>query len=235
MPFNLLLLPLLGGYIFVSNCNYTKFHLLRYDGNRLLIPGTVISGAGCLIASSATVALLKIYAPGIIAWWHHIAAAADLHFPYLGTTLLSFVYGAMLWLPANALYPEKKAIVRAIRQHRDPLELMLYDAFANDALLSLSLKNGKVYVGWLAALQAPGNSQRIAVLPLMSGYRKSEDKTVVISTYYSGTYEKMLSARDSGYSFRSIDDFAIVLPVAEILTVSKFDPGFFYLSRTDDD
>src|SRR5690606_32532825 len=102
------------------------------------------------------------------------------------TTLLAFVYGALLWIPANAVYREKEAIVRAIKHHRDPFELLLYDAFANDFLLSFTLKNGKVYIGWLAALQPPGASQRIAILPLMSGYRRSEDKTVTISTYYSG-------------------------------------------------
>ena len=36
MPFDVLLLPLLGGYIFISNWNYTRFEAKRYSGQRLV-------------------------------------------------------------------------------------------------------------------------------------------------------------------------------------------------------
>lgn len=232
MPFNLLLLPLLGGYIFVSNCNYTKFHLLRYDSNRLLIPATILSGTLLLMLAAASVAVLTIVFPESIVWWKRTSESTGLYFPYLGTALLAFAYGCILWLPANTLYREQRAIERAIQHHRDPLEMLLYDAFINDSLLSLTLRNGKVYIGWLATLQAPGTAQRISILPLMSGYRQSENKTVVITTYYSSAYQRLLATPDAAQPARSIDNFIIVLPVAELLTANKFDPTLFAMSRS---
>ncbi|APB33775.1 hypothetical protein GlitD10_1453 [Gloeomargarita lithophora Alchichica-D10] len=37
MPFNLLLLPLLGGYIFSTFSNRTKWEVKRYEGQRLIL------------------------------------------------------------------------------------------------------------------------------------------------------------------------------------------------------
>ena len=45
MPFNVLLLPLLGGYVFITYWNYTRFSARRYAGERLLI-NAALAGVG---------------------------------------------------------------------------------------------------------------------------------------------------------------------------------------------
>lgn len=53
MPFNVLLLPLLGGYIFITKWNRTRFNTKRYSGERLIFHAPV---AGVLfLAASLTV------------------------------------------------------------------------------------------------------------------------------------------------------------------------------------
>lgn len=44
MPFNLLLLPLLGGFIFFSKWNRSRYYGLRSDGYRLILY-SAITGA----------------------------------------------------------------------------------------------------------------------------------------------------------------------------------------------
>lgn len=50
MPFNVLLLPLLGGYVFLTRWNRTRFSTRRYSGERLIFHSAI-----------AGVALLCIY------------------------------------------------------------------------------------------------------------------------------------------------------------------------------
>ena len=50
MPFDVLLLPLLGGYIFISSWNCTRFDAKRYSGQRLLFH-SAIAGVGLLGSS----------------------------------------------------------------------------------------------------------------------------------------------------------------------------------------
>jgi len=41
MPFNVLLLPLLGGYLFLTHWNRTRFDTKRYSGERLIFHAAV--------------------------------------------------------------------------------------------------------------------------------------------------------------------------------------------------
>ena len=54
MPFNLLLLPLLGGYIFISHWHVTRFDATRYTGERLLFHSATAGVVFLLVAFLAS-------------------------------------------------------------------------------------------------------------------------------------------------------------------------------------
>jgi hypothetical protein len=62
MPFNLLLIPLMGGYIFVRFWHYSKISILRADKDRLLIRAS-IAGFFSLGLAFALSILSKLFGP----------------------------------------------------------------------------------------------------------------------------------------------------------------------------
>lgn len=113
MPFNLFLLPLLGGYIFVAHWNGTRFTTPRYSGERLIFRAA-IAGVVFLILAFTIVQLILALQPGVDVSWHAIVP-----FPYSGTSFISFLMGAFAWWPLNrwySKYPDeaRKAIERFI-------------------------------------------------------------------------------------------------------------------------
>ena len=67
---------------------------------------------------------------------------------------------------------------------------------SKDNLLMLSLEDRKVYVGKVISMGEPneleGPDQEVTLLPLMSGYRRSSDLSVVFNTQYKDTEDVIL-------------------------------------------
>lgn len=64
MPFNLLLLPLLGGYIFISHGNHTRFDARRYSGERLVFH-SALAGVVFLVLGLGLALALAAWMPGL--------------------------------------------------------------------------------------------------------------------------------------------------------------------------
>src|SRR5215470_20055792 len=99
MPYNLLLLPLLGGYILVHLCHYLRFRAQRLDGYRLLIE-SAIAGVVLVILSRGVVVALRHTPVGAFAM---AVAPAFAPFPYVGTAIGSFLIGGVLPIFINFL------------------------------------------------------------------------------------------------------------------------------------
>src|ERR1041384_6262475 len=104
MPFNLLILPLLGGYIFVTMCWRTRFETLRADGQRLIIKAA-FSGVLLLLIASMLRAIAIAYQSSwpewfsrSVEWFHRVAPYPDASAP-----LLSLFLAFPGYLIANAI------------------------------------------------------------------------------------------------------------------------------------
>ncbi len=75
--------------------------------------------------------------------------------------------------------------------------------------MQFTLKDGKVYVGWIVwlPLDPRAHDAYVTLLPYASGYRDPTTKTMKLSTRYSPIYE-----RDD----TNLDDFIKLMPVANI-------------------
>jgi hypothetical protein len=255
MPFNLLLLPLLGGLFFVRRCTRTRYYALRSEGYVLLFYGAA-AGAVFLVAASVIVTsiipllgFLSTYgcAPSRSVWfctkidclWHVVAP-----FEHSGKAMLAGLIGAFAWIPFNHLSDDRREIDRIVMDRGDPLEIALRTALGNGKPIMLSIKSGKVYVGIVSAIPNPAFPlESVLLLPLWSGHRDDQTKTVKKTTPYPidaylgiedkirgqlqaehpNWAEEQLESAVADYIDTKATRFEIVIVIDEIQSMNSFD------------
>lgn len=223
MPFNLLLLPLLGGYIFITQWNRTRFSVMRIDGHRLLFQAAI---AGAIFLLSAvfisTVCHQLKWGSFIEAEWH-----ASIPFDHSGKAAIAFLLGAILWIPLNYFTDKETGIARAIQKQENPLELMLQKALAETHLILLTVKNSKVYVGFVSDSFNPAlPNQYVKLLLTTSGYRDGDTKKVTFTNDYTSVLDQLANSEEEIDPLVA-EGFEIVIPIAEIQSVSFFAPDIY--------
>lgn len=220
MPFNVLLLPLLGGYIFLTKWNRTRFDTKRYSGERLLFHAAA-AGVVFLALSFIAVRLLASFQPQFYASWR-----AAVPFPDTGTSFGAFLIGLLVWIPLNWLMPLEQETRRAITEWNDYLEVLLERALMETKQVSVTVKTGKVYVGFVTSNFDPAYERKyIRILPMSSGYRDPTQQ-MVLTTDYAKVYAQIIR-QDPKLQTVGVDDFQIVIPVAEIASANLFDPAAY--------
>jgi hypothetical protein len=222
MPFNVLLLPLLGGYLFLTHWNYTRFNTKRHSGERLIFHSAA-AGVFLLILSFLVVQLIIDDRPDLYSAWRE-----RVPFAYTGTSFGAFLLGAFAWWPLNKLFfPLAVAQRRVIAEWGDYLEELLERALRETYQVALTTRNGKVYVGLVLTNVDPAYDRRyIRLLPLSSGYRDKDTQTVNFTTDYSRVYAEMLES-ESLLDDERASEFEIVLPVSEIVSANLFNPDAY--------
>jgi hypothetical protein len=252
--FDLLILPLIGGFVFVSKFYPTKYLTLRSDGYRLVFLAS-LAGAISLFASSLLVYLLgpKWIFPTIYEHWMKIVPVQ-----HSDEAALSLLLGLSLWYPANGLghcikyFTDAASIDRAIQSRSDPLEMMLRSALGSRIMISTTLSNRKVYIGYLKSNFNPAYAmESISMFLYYSGHRDPTTNNLTLDVDYQIThaeYKKKINARfveeivklRKDYVDAPIDElvskvdallekekellnYEIAIPVREIITVNFFD------------
>lgn len=278
MPFNQLLLPLIGGYLFVNFTFITSYWASRQGKEQLLMASALV-GIVALAAARVLAVLLMATAWGREAWQLlHLVAP----YPGIGTALLAFLLclalrvwinwfwprdEAALWLYGTGTYNSLERLfflsvlrVEQVRTRGFVAELALrmlwhpplrlgrwlsrllapraasdqagtdahpadrLDALeTSDGLLApvpvlLSLKDRKVYAGWLEwipPLRADA-SPYLRLIPVWSGYRDAQTLRVVVTENYS---EDIFSGSEL--------PAAKVISTGDIANASLFDPDVF--------
>ncbi len=275
MPFNQLLLPLIGGYLFVNFTFITSYWASRQGKEHLLMASALV-GILALAAARMSAVLLMATSWGREVWYllHWFAP-----YPGIGTALLAFFIclslrmwinwfwprdEAALWLYGTGTYNslERLFFLSVLRVEQvqtrgfvaelavrmlwhPPMRLyrMLFprsvasmglDAQAHpadrldaletsDGLLApvpvlLSLKDRKVYAGWLEwipPLRADA-SPYLRMIPVWSGYRDAQTLRVIVTENYS---EDIFSGSEL--------PAAKVISTGDIANASLFDPDVF--------
>jgi hypothetical protein len=225
MPYNLLLLPLLGGYIFVRKCFRTRYKALRSEDYKLLFLAAEFGLYLLTIAAGlryVSISGIIPFVSGIDSVWHKF-----IPFDYAGTAFLAFFLGCTLCHGVNLgfwLFGRNREfeVDRAIRSKGDPLEVLLKDAMSQSKAVLISLKSGKVYVGQVITNFNPAyEMQSVKISPIVSGYRKSEDQTVLFNIDYTDLLS-MIDNNDPTVSERDKGDLGIVIPLEEITSACIF-------------
>jgi hypothetical protein len=171
MPYNLLLLPLLGGFLFIHLTHYFRFAAQRADGYRLLFQAA-IAGVGLSIAGRLTELLIHLTPPGrwLEQYWQVFSP-----FPYSATSAISLLLGPFFALVVNLFVSKDHAKNVEIRSRGNLMLRLLDEAATQNRLISLTLDSRKWYVGWV--VESPNldpREQYFRLLPFISGYRDKD-------------------------------------------------------------
>jgi len=230
MPYSLplLLLPLLGGFVFIRNWYRTRWHTKRADKDRLVVHASLAGLASLVIAYLLARLPLALVCPSemlcVPVWWDWL----HIPWPHTGKAVLSFVMAALGWAPLNwfeDMWYQNEALdaenARIIRDYGGPLELTLYRSIEQKKLVMLTLTNNKVYIGRIAETFIP-DRKIIYLFPTHSGYRDSKHR-LKLTTPYVEAYKQI--ALDEPSKYRDIlSDFRIAIPVELVISASLYLP-----------
>lgn len=227
IPYNVLLLPLLAGYLLASWFRYARFYTSRQSGQRLVFVSSLF-GLGLLILSYVIIILLNEYVPSVGRLWH-----AHVPFAYAGHGALSLVLGVCFAIVGNFLSDESHALEWAMsRSSTDSMERMLYRAANTSTPVQITLNSGKVYIGHIARVPPISGSvgEYLEILPILSGYRENETHTVHYTFDYIDLIMSVTSAPQPStgtdlsdqLASGDVSKFIKVLPIADVAIVSLF-------------
>jgi len=221
MPFNLLLLPLLGGFIFFSHWSRTAFFAKRQDRERLLLYSSLWG-----IVFLGLSFLLSIVMPyvGLLAalrrWWAYNTPPIQ----FSGISSCALLVGVVGPTVLNKLslfsgaWTRKRAGKSAVERYGTQLERLLYRCLAAEKRVMLTLKNGKVYVGRVARV-TPKEDTDLLLLPSKSGYRDGQQR-LILTIDYDQTYANIAETEENYLNI--INEFGVVIPIPEILTANLY-------------
>lgn len=219
MPFNLLIFPLAGGYYILANCIFYKYTFQRAEGEKLVLK-SIITGIILILVTFIFRGLFEFFFPKpIIFLYQHF----PIHFPYLGTTLMSFVFAVIYTKVVNYIGFDISELYvrRAIQQEGTELEILLMNIYVNRNFVQITLNNDKVYIGFVHTLPMPRRALYVVLIPVYSGFRDSNTKKLNITTNYFSVYESYVA--DETISNTSELNVMLTINISEILTASIFD------------
>lgn len=231
MPFNLLLLPLLGGFLLLHRSYLWRFYLARFDGHRLIF-FSAAAGVALLATATFLCAVLSWLSPVPAEIWHQLSP-----FPHSGKSFGALLLGALLPFALNLkkAWGQAPRTRLAITYFRNELEVLLLRSMDVESAVMLTMGNGKVYVGYVTRLFNPEIERKhISLLPTMSGHRDKDSHSVIFTTAYDAARE---AAQDPGSPFYDLldADFEIVLPVSDVKSASLFDTRAFQYFNGESD
>lgn len=233
MPYDIhiLLLPLVGGY-FILDRNILFLHQYKHMGSQRLLFESIIAG---FILFSITYFLRfsvsKIFPNSFEFCYNLIQSFLHPHkITLIGTSGVSFVLALLFTSITNKLYEKifivagNKKYIKDIRRYGDELENIFVESMLEGKFVLISLKNNKVYVGLITEISGPiKKTNYITLLPIVSGYRKSKNKSVVFTT----PYEKVVNTITENERSELIKDMKIIIKQDEILTANFFYPEVY--------
>jgi len=214
VEFNILVIPLLGGYYFLSESYFYKFKYDRVSDQRLIFNSAI---AGMLFLLLALLSNKLYECICSLEESKSFASYFDLNLEYLGISILAFTYAFIgVHLPKFFINREKW-VERSVKDYGEKLEVVLLEALKKDTMVSITLKSEKVYVGWSILLDQPDNTKEyVQIIPVLSGYRNSETKELNFVTEY-------LSVISSDENQLTEEDFTITIRRDQVVSVNFFD------------
>jgi len=233
-------LPLVGGLIFCSTFNATRWRAAREDGHRLYFRAVffgsilfALVAAARIYLESRFVVLPRIEAPIVTALRPMVTvkeAASAANVPDLAITcFVAMLLAYPLALVGNLFFWRRWWLRRAIL--KTPFEAAVLDATERPFPVMLTMDDGKVYVGYLLEGFNPAEDRKfLSILPLMSGYRAEGTHKVTFTTFYDDAYggqpadpAHAAESLPGGLSHLNPRDFIVWLPVDKMASYRLFD------------
>lgn len=229
-PYNLLILPLTGGYFFIANFAFLKYKYQRLDTPRLLL-NSILAGILITIIAFAFRTFVENEYPALYSKCCRVLHLLPIERTetnrYLGTLLFSLVGIVLFTVIINGLvklfWGYEKIISNAVDKYGDELEQLFRDSVLKAQLIQLTLKNDKVYLGIIDKIPEPKKTNYVSLIPIYSGYRDKDKKEMIINTSYETINllikEKTLTPK--------LSKMLVIIKQDEILTAQPHDPEIY--------
>ncbi|MEX1013804.1 MAG: hypothetical protein WDZ80_01425 [Candidatus Paceibacterota bacterium] len=231
LTLNTILIPVLGGYLFVKYSYLTGFKSVRDNGYVILFKSAVVGlffyGISFFLWR---VAILDQNANPKIPEW--IEFVHDfIGNPQLFPALLSLVFIALAVFAVNYILDKDEMKKRVIRMDDDAFEMTLLQSFEKNSDVLVTLDNRKIYVGKVTDTYFRINDEirSIMINPLSSGYRDADNFTIHFTTYYGMIYKQIIENPDD-FDVK-VSDFSVAIRYDKIVSVSPFDPKTYIKFR----
>lgn len=223
MPFNLLLLPLLGDYVLVAYSTWGRYYHAYLDRQRLLFNSSL---AGIFLLAIALGARALVRQLG---WADLFTSYRPVDAPYVWTSVTAFALGILLAAVNRGLASRDLAVRRAAQAVGSELDLLLTTAYFDNILLLVTLDTGKFYIAWVGSYPRPNQTEYIRLVPAYSGYRDDRHE-LVFTTDYQAVYDN--------YSAEGITDpvgtsgVGLVVELKDVTSFAVFDPEVYIRFQT---
>ena len=210
MNFSWPLLSVLGGYLFVTRCYLTRYDAQRASGYHIFFRSAIAGAFLHVPAVCGMIALSCLFQHSQLSCFAKWSFFTSSIYPCLA--ILSFVSGLVLPVIVNHFLDGAEITKDVARKNGDLIELLLIESMEGAELVEFSLKNRKVYIGFVLnyGSETKDGEFDVELLPLISGYRHIDTLDLIVTTSYDSTMAK---------------GFSIIIPMAEIVSARLFDPA----------
>lgn len=252
LPLDLLLLPLLGGYLWLTTSTYHRPTLPHLERTRLILTlavfGLVLLLLARLLVHGTALAIPRT-SEQLHALWQRFMPFEQSHTALL-TVLLGPVVGRIqagawrwrLWWQRRAAGHgwdeaalEVEAVRKVIERNGSRLEQFLMRAVARSVSgdlpeVMLTLSSRKVYVGLIESAPSPDPNVEafVVLLPTRSGYRDAQTLELHLVKDYSQAWDAVLGELTEDPDEATVqywsDQLRLYIPVREIVSASYFNP-----------
>lgn len=226
LKFDLLLLPLLGGYIFLITFTLTKFYHQRIERQRLIFNSLILAFFISIIGILFDEYILK--SSCLIGIRTSMGRVIPIDYSGLNQSILIFIISYPLAKFLNLITSDRYMLNYVVNKWGDEYEKLFWTSLQSkndeDKLLMITTKTNKVYVGYVNRISEPIGNSHITVIPNFSGYRDKETQEFVFTTDYISVLQHFINTDQE-----SIIDvkMGILIPKSEIVLVSKFNYNVF--------
>jgi len=230
MPWNLIILPLLGGFIFLDWCYYSRLRHQRIEGNRLLLESAFLS---VFLAGSAAafVALCRhtAFGSGVAQLWFDVFPQSDDRFKYSGTAALAFLLGLGLAGAINLSIDLRKRLLTvsayAAEQAGDYALSMVFQSVQQKRFLTILTANRMAYTGYVSVSPILKIESQIVLTIAAEGYMEKDSSRLT----WTSEYTEWLS------DGQKAKDYMIAIPTRSIENLHFFHPNLDRLEEAESD
>ena len=224
---DLLIFPLLGGYLFLISFTITKFYHQRIERQRLIFNSLICAFFMTIIALFIDEVILQ--SPYLLDFRLFLTNLNPFqNLAFLNLSIFIFLLSpAIAWI-FNLIIPTKLSLLYVVLRWGNQMEKLFWNSLNykedSEKLLMLTTKSNKVYIAYVNKISEPIGDAFVTLIPNFSGYRDNETQELKITTDYFSALEYYITNDKADLIDENI---GITIPVSEIIMVSKFDYNVF--------
>lgn len=231
MPYNLLLLPVIVGYISLIYSLFFKYNSQRLSRNRILFEsiaiGVIIVSFGFIIRT-----IIQLIFPNLIYWIIDFLKIVPINkseyfWTFIFSSLLALIFVFLSNKFIRRKFPNNNIPIGwAVDKNGDEIEKLFKKSVEEALTIQVTLKNDKVYIGFSETIPIPNKTNYLTLSPLMSGYRDKETKRLVITTDYFKVVETFIKELKEDEPTITLNT-DVIIKQDEILTASVYEQKIY--------